>query len=99
MITRVTIHRAKEGMLEEARAFIQATTKQGEGTSGVLGRYSMQSRTDPLKFVNVTFWKDKRILDKFLKARMAIALKPDSPWAWIDGDEYDVSIIKPLDVK
>ncbi len=91
MIARVTMHRAKEAMLEEAKAFIAATTEMGKETGGVVVRYSMQSRTDHLKFVNVTLWKDKETLDKFLKTRMAQATKPDSPWEWIDGDEYDVN--------
>ena len=85
-------------MIEEAKAFIHTTTEEGIQTSGVLGRYYMQSRTDPLKFVNVSFWKNKCILDKFLKTRTAVATKLDSLWDWIDGDEFDVSIIKPLAV-
>lgn len=98
MIARVTIHKAKQGKLEAAKAFIAGTTQQGKETGGVLGRYSMQSRTDPLKFANVTFWKDKETLDKFLKARMAQAKAPDSPWEWVDGDEYEVNIVKPLEI-
>ncbi len=99
MTTRITMHKAREEMLEQAKAFIHSTTKKGAQTSGVVGRCSMQSRTDPLEFVNVTFWKYKEILDTFLRTRMAEATKPDSPWAWIDGGEYDVSIIKPLTVE
>ncbi len=96
MIARVTIHKAKEGKLDEAKAFIAGTSQMGKETGGVMGRYSMQSSTDPLKFVNVTFWKDKETLDNFLKVRMAEAKRPDSPWAWIDGDEYNVTVVTPL---
>ena len=93
MFAKVTIHKVKEGRLEDAKAQVSENTENAK-KEGVLfvARYMMVSRSVENRVTTVTIIndKDKEPFDKYVAKAMSRATSSDSPWASIDGDEYDV---------
>ncbi len=93
MIAKVTIHKVKEGRLEEAKAQVLENTESAKKEGFLVARYLMVSRNVPNRVTTVTIINDKEHFDKWVEKAMAKATTGDTPWASIDTDEYDVTIL------
>ena len=95
MIAKVDVHMVKEGMLEQAKAQVVSNTEVAKSTGAVIARQMLVSQNDPLKLITITVWKNKEVIEEYIKeviAKVRASGEP-SPWASIEGDEYDVTTL------
>ena len=94
MFAKVDLHWVNEGMMEAAQASIAERTASAKRSAGFISRYVLMSTSDPLKVTTVALWETREAMEKWREAaRVKSAKNPrsgPSPWAKIDGDEYDV---------
>lgn len=73
MIAKMNQHWVFPDKVEQAEALFRANTEAMRKIPGLMGRYTLRSASDPLKWTTITLWADE-------EAAKAWANNPDHIW-------------------